>query len=616
MRLVYILTVVLVLAARPALSQIPDDTLSARYELAETYLQAGQFDRATALLEDLYAAQPETYLFFDRLREAYESAERYDDAILLVEGHMQRQPENTSLFSVKARLLYLKGDEPGAFDAWDDAISADSDSRNTYLTVYQTMFDLRLTDQAIAVLERGREALGDESVFLTDLAYLYSTVGRHEEAVSEYLKLLAASERQLSFIRSRLSRFMEDPQALQAGIAAAEQGVRREPSNRAIRELLAWFYLEAGDYRKALEINREIDRLGQESGRVLLLFAQSAVDAGAYDIAAEAFAEVVSIYPDSPAAPDAQFNLALMNERWAAETGEQAVDASGERVAAPHYERALEGYRIFMQQYPSHEYFPEALRRTGVLQQDVFRNYSEARATLQEVIRRYPMTEAAHTSELQMGRIQLLDNQFSLAKQTFSDLIDRLGVGSLADQARYELALVHFYEGEFDAARALTEELNQDLSGLTANDAIELKVLLLENTGPDSLSTPLRTYARAHLLDRQHRAEQAITVLDSLLQQYGNHSLADESRFLRARALRNAGRPEEAVAAFLELPLMHPASFLADRSLFLAAETQEKDMDDPAAAVETYTKLLTDYPGTLYAADARARIRVLRTAGV
>src|SRR5690606_15457424 len=150
--------------------------------------------------------------------------------------------------------------------------------------------------------------------------------------------------------------------------------------------------------------------------------------------------------------------------------------------------------------------------------------------------------EAAAAAEYELGRLALLRGDLNPARMAFSRLVERLESGELADKARYELALIHFYQGEFEAARTVAEAINRNTSSLTDNDAIELKVLLLENAGPDSLSTPLRMFARAHLLQRQRRPADATQALDKLLAEYGTHPLADDARFLRALTLRDAGQ--------------------------------------------------------------------------
>ena len=304
-----------------------------------------------------------------------------------------------------------------------------------------------------------------------------------------------------------------------------------------------------------------------------------------------------------------------MHERWAQQTRERIFDDLGNRLPAPHFDTALDTYRSFLQQYPTHPRYPDVLRRIGRLQQDVFFNLGEADATLSEVANRYPNTQAAFQARYDLGRIALARGTLEDALLIFTRLIDEMRIGELAELARFERARIHFYRGEFEAAKTLVSALDKNTSSDVANDAIELKILLLENKGPDSLSTPLRRYAEAALLQRQRRPTDVVQQLDSLLKDFGMHPLADDARFMRATALREAGRFDDAVAAFGELPLIHPDSHLADKSIFQAADIHERDLLNEKRALDLYIRMLTNFPGSLLIPEVRIRIRHLRGDG-
>ena len=478
------------------------------------------------------------------------------------------------------------------------------------------MIEVRLFDKAVALLERGREQIGQKNLFQVDLAYLYSLTGAHEKAMTEYLGLLEENDRQLSYVRNRLNRFIEQENVVAESIPVVEEAVRIDPLNRAFRELLGWLYLEGDQFDKALDAYRAIDRLEKEQGAILFTFAEQAADASAYPVAAEAYSEVLTRYPDSPIAPDALKGTGRMMEKQAEENNERAFDSRGNRIEAPHYESALATYRQFLQDYPNHPYYPEILGRISRLQQDVFFDLGAAEATLGEVFEQFPNSPAAAEGQYDAGRIALMRGDLQRARIAFSRLEEELRLGELAEKARYELALLHFYSGEFDAAMSMSVILNENTSTDVANDAIALKVLLMENKGPDSLNTPLKKYAEASLLSRQRRYQQALVLLDSLLIQHGSHPLADDIRFMRAETLREIGQFEDALAALLEFRLIHPLSFLTDRSLYLAGQIYEVELGDKALAIETYSTLLDEYPGSLLSVATRTRIRALRGDGI
>src|SRR5690606_750475 len=182
------------------------------------------FDRAITLLEDLYDASPDTYAFYDRLKEAYESVKRYDDAIALVDEKLNRASSSALLLSQKARLLYLQGNEAAALEAWNNTL--ETPDPNRHRIVYNAMADVRLLEQAAEVLEKGRVALENPTAFQTELAYLHSLTGQHGKAVEEYLGILAENQEKLSFVRNRLSRLIAQGGARAYHIDAADRHVR------------------------------------------------------------------------------------------------------------------------------------------------------------------------------------------------------------------------------------------------------------------------------------------------------------------------------------------------------------------------------------------------------
>jgi len=606
-----ILAILFVITAGLAVAQTVDNSGVERFQLAETFIQAGQYDRAIPLLEELVRTAPETHVFYERLRDAYEQVKRYDAAIALVENRASNTASPEVFLVEKARLQFLKGDEAGARATWSGIIDRQPGSSSVYLMVYRSLLQVRMFDFAIEILERGRRETGNNTLFQTDLGQLYSLTSDHASALREYVGLLASNGGQLNFVKSRLGPYLTSPESIDASIPVAEEAVARDPLNRSFRELLAWLYVEAERYRDALVVFQAIDRLENEEGRALFGFALTAADGSAFDVAMEAFEEILTRYPDAPSAPDAMRGLGIMQERWAESLSEQPFDENGDRTAS-HYEDAIGTYERFLIDYPQHTHVADVLRRMGRLHQDVFMDFEAAELVLSEVIARYPATVAADEAAFDMGRLAVTTDRLTDARIRFSRLLTRLRTGELADAARFELARLHFYQGEFDAALGLAEAMQENTATDVANDAIELKVLLNENRGPDSTDTALRRFARAQLEHRQRQSESAILTLNYLLDEFGDHPLADDARYLRAGLLLDTGRLDDAMQAYLELPLLHPTSYMGDRSLFNAARMAADRMADPEQAISLYERILTEYPRSLLVRDARNQIRILR----
>lgn len=592
-------------------AQNVEESQVGRFQLAESFLRAAQYERAIGMLEDLYGESPGTHVFYERLREAYESVKRYDAAIALVDDKIASETAPTSYLTEKARLLFLKGDEAGARVQWERAVATNPTSPSVYLLVYRSLLQLRLFDFAIEVLEEGRSAIDNDTLFQTDLASLYNLTSQHGKAVEKYLELLALNQNQLNYVKSQLGGFLTSPESILESTEVAREGVAAEPLNRSYRELLGWLLVEGDEYREALEVYRGIDRLDREEGRMLFSFGLIAADGGAYDVALEAFDEVLRRYPESASAPEAMRGLAMMQEKWADTLGEIVYDIAGTRQERNHWDEALETYQRFLIEYPQHPQFPDVLRRIGTLQQDVFFDLTAAETVLKEVVARYPQTDAANQAAYDLGRLAVTQNRLEDARIQFSRLLTRLRTGDLADLARYELAQLHFYQGDFDAADSFTRAMQENTSTDVANDAIEMKVLLIESMGPDSLNTPLRRFARIQLLSRQREYDVALHQLDDLMEEFGSHALADDMLMQKADLLARTGTIDEAIMSYLQLPLLHPASFYGARSLVEAAALQAR-FGSPEEAIQTYQRVLTEYPGSLLIPRVRESIRLIR----
>jgi tetratricopeptide (TPR) repeat protein len=596
------------LYAPPLHAQKSDEAQLRQFQRANQYLRTGETERAIKLLEDLHDEAPENTAFYRKLKEAYEDVKRYDDALRLVDERMASSP-TVSLWSEKACLLYLKEEVERANDTWDRAIQQAPNRVDTYRTVYETLVGLRHFRKAISVLKEGRTTLDRPDAFRTELAQLFGLDGQFEKTMQEYTALLADAPQRVSYVRNRLQTFVEQGQGIEASIRVLQQTIEDAPLNPAYRELLAWLHMEQNDYAAAYDVYRALDRLQEQDGTVLFEFAQKAADAQRYDVATQACEAILERHPDASVAPQVQKTLGDLYREWA--------DADAEGLASTpdtsRYDQARAAYETFLQSYPGHPDYPKGLLRLGTLHLDAYHALDKAQSTLEQLVTNHSQAQVAEKGQYHRARIALLRDSLDRARVLFSRLADNAQESDLADRARYELGRLHFYRGEFDAAMARAKATSQNPAADVANDAIELKTLLQENRGPDSLDTALKTFAQAQLSARQRAHEKALATLDSLLALHPRHPLADNARFQQGTTSLARRDTAAALEAFRAVPERHPRSPYADRSLFRAGKLLEA-RGQSAAAVEIYNRLLTEYPTSLLAGDARGRLRTLQQA--
>jgi len=592
--------------APPEEEQILNGDSGPRYQLALSYLRGMQFDRAISILSELRDEFPQHNIFFEMLKEAYINSKRYDDAIALLNDEIpQSNPEQQTVLSAeRAQLFFLNGNELEAMNLWYALVNTSSRTEDAYRIVYSSMIRVRLLVQAIDLLLQGREIIGNPNLFQADIAYLYSLTGQHELATQEYLDILALSDQQLNYVKGRLGRDLEQNGALDAAIKITKERIRAQPNTLQFRHLLAWLYEEKRQFDLAFQEILFLEEHSNDSGQLTYQFALRAAEIGAFEVAGQAYQTVLETHPNESIFSDARLGLADMY-RLLAERTSQNRD---------HYQKALDAYINFLSDFPNHSHSPQVLSQIASLHQNIFRNRDAARAILIQLNETYPHSEIGYQAQYNLGQLSVDEDDLVSAYTIFSEL-SNLSDGELSAHARFEQALIKFYLGQFEESQFLLSTIKDDTDKETANDAITLRVLLLDHPPLDSTNLALINYAKAKLLMRQNRLSETIDLTDQILTTWGQNPIADDTRFLRAQALLLDGQSDKAMLAFGELPLIHPQSPLRDRSLFYYAETLENH-GKSSEALKAYNDLLIQYPGSLFVSQARERIRLLRAESI
>ena len=154
--------------------------------------------------------------------------------------------------------------------------------------------------------------------------------------------------------------------------------------------------------------------------------------------------------------------------------------------------------------------------------------------------------------------------------------------------------------------------LRSATSKLIANDAMELSLLIADNMEDVDNTLPLAMYAKADLLVFRKKPEEAISILDSLTQMFPFHNIQDEVLLKKAEILIAKRQYEDADSLLSKLLSHYGDDILADNALIMQARMHDYSLKDTERAMELYEKLIIDYPGSIFTAEARKRFRELR----
>ena len=100
--------------------------------------------------------------------------------------------------------------------------------------------------------------------------------------------------------------------------------------------------------------------------------------------------------------------------------------------------------------------------------------------------------------------------------------------------------------------------------------------------------------------------------LDQLLANNPGHSISDEVFWLQARIELEAGRYQSSIKLLDKIINGYNYDILSDDAFYKKGVILQEYLEQTDEAKEVFTEFLKRHPGSMYAAEARSRIRKLR----
>jgi uncharacterized membrane protein len=182
----------------------------------------------------------------------------------------------------------------------------------------------------------------------------------------------------------------------------------------------------------------------------------------------------------------------------------------------------------------------------------------------------------------------------------------------LAHEASLKLAKANFYKKDFDWTLQQVKVLKQSPSLLIANDAVELFLLIQDNSAEDSLRVALQAYAKADFQLYQKKNEEALQSFLTLLEKHKGESIEESTLFKIAKIYEDKKDYTNALRYYQILLDQHKEGIFIDEALFFSAEMYRKFLFDNEKAKNLYEKMVLEHPDSLYYPESRKHYRTLR----
>lgn len=574
-------------------------------QLASSFFRDKEYAKAAPLYLELFETTKMNYYFDNYVNCLVQNGE-YDEAEKAIKKQL-RKGKNTGLQITLGSVYKQKGDIDKATDAFDEILEKLEKNEGAVISVANDFFNIREYDYAEKTYLRGRQIFDDSQLFRSNIAMIYAYTRNYAKMMDEYFLMLRDDENQLPNVEGRINSLLQYDFDNSLRILVKKEILKKiqEDPNRVIyNRFLIWLLVQEQNFEQALNQSIALDRRTKTEETDILNFSKSAAQNNLFDVALKGLDYLSSRKPSISNVEQVQREIVTIEYR--------------KFVSLPQSQRT--NSELLLQK------FQTILNQSGYTAQnsEFICDYAHFLAFyLNRADRAYEVLDSAlnirgldnvkrSNLKIELADINVFDDNLWGATLIYAQIIDSNKENPIGNDVKLKKAKLGFYLGDIKWAKAQVDALKASTSKLTANDAMELSLLISEYYDMDTIEEPIQLFARGDLLVFQNKDSLAIATYDSVNIKYPGHSLNDRILMRKAQISEKNFQFDNAIALYSDVLENYPASTSADDALYKLALLYELQFKNVEKAQELYKQILLSYPGSIFVSDSRNRYRILR----
>ena len=566
--------------------------------LAQNYLDQGEYEKALAVYEQLLEENPRNQKFLLGLVEAHKNLEQLQAAKKALKTYLNR-PGNYP--NIEVELGYLFDQEQQIDSAkiyYQSALAKVSERPNYAYIVGKAFQNYGLLNYAEETYEIA-QSIRPSTNFSIELARIYGEQSKFEKMFNNYVDIIEKNARYFKMLSPRFSDFITKDPNNKANLAFKTVLLQRNQNEprKLYNEMLSWLFVQQGNLNLAFIQEKAIYARSQTKQlNSIFELGQIAFEQEDYSLAKQIFKEVQA-KTNQPVLfyRSAQYLLKLLqfNPENSAEAISQAYQDffTAEKISALTHAIYLDWAKFIANQ---------------------LQNPQNAIKLLDEVNSSQIRPSQMASTKLLKGDLLRLEGQFNQALLLYAQVEKLVPNSDEAREAKFKTAQTSYFQGDFDWALTQLDVLKQSVSQRMANDALELALHIRENSYLDSTQTDLKRVAKADLLRSQQRYHKAINILQKVLESYKDVAIVDEALYRLALNFESLSNFEAAAEAYNQLVTDYPESILADNASFALGLIYRDQLNATEKAKSKFEQIIFKHPDSIYFVEAREIFRTLR----
>jgi len=580
-------------------------------QLANEYLLKGDKKKALELYRELSKREDNTSFIYNNYVNVLIDLGLYDEAQTFLKKIGKKDPQNLQYHLDMGLVIMRSGDLTHGDKYYKELIQQNKGSVQRIKMMSNYFMSRSLMDYGILALTESRSALGNPNLFCLDLAMLYRIKGNQDKMVQEYLTYVTESSANIQYVKNVLQTLLSKPEELESLENLLYDKVQQLPDVEVYADLLIWVTMQQKNFYASFIQARAYDKRYKGEGEKCMEVAKVALDNQDYDNALKIYRYLIREYPKSQ-----NYLLARLG---VLRTREERVKNSFP-VKTDSVKVLIADYKNFISQYPNNINALEASKSQALLYANYLDQKDSAIQILDELITNPKASQYLKAkAKLVLGDIYILKGEPWESTLLYSQVEKTQKENQVGYEAKLKNAKLSYYKGDFRLAQEHLDILKQATTREIANDALDLSIRIKENLAFDSLGEALKEYAAIELLLYQNKTDLALENIERLKQgisaegkPISNQTILDDVYWLEANIRMRRGEFEKSISLLRKIREDYGNDVLADDAYFMEGEIYERQLGDKEKAMEIYRDFLTKFAGSVFAAEARKRYRLLR----
>ena len=574
---------------------IPMSSWAQDQQLAYDYFRKSEYQKAASIYEKLYVENKFNSHYLNKLVDCYQQSEDFIKAQEIIENHLKEFPRQVQFYVELGYNYELQHNQDQADVYYRKALDYLNKKTNYGYSIGKTFQNNYLLDYALEAYKKTM-AKNLKANYNLQIALIYGEKGETTKMFDTYLDMVEKDEKYTKTIMRYVSKFITDDSHNQYNIDFKKLLLKRLQSSQknSWNELLSRLFIQQKEYNKAFIQEKALHKRNLNSLKGIIKLGEIAFENKDYITTKKTFDYILENSTEAEEISNAKLynlyvNIETIDDLSIVDSQFQTLfNEYGKTTNTLDIQIAYADFLTFKNNQPDN-----------------------AITVLKEALQLRSTNFQKGAIKIKLGEVLVFNNRFNEALIYFSQVQSSLKNHVLAQKARFKVAQTSFYKGDFTWAKTQLKVLKSSTSQLIANDALDLSLIINDNTVQDSLKLALKTYAQADLLAYQNKNLQAIDSLDRILTQHKGHAIEDEALFKQAEVYEEIKLNEKAINNYLKIIKINPEDILVDDAYYRLGEINLRE-NNLEKAKEYYQKIIFDFPSSIHLVDARKKYRKLR----